>query len=245
MKTKAKLDCSADMQKLNADGFNPMTRIAKIVMSNSHVDYVARVIDELDADAPPSSEEYGFAQFVRVPVSESEDVVGVVYDTQLANPDYGSFGPRLSSHADLKVLSPDFLHEQGILLGVLLLGWRVRDRAKRSGTASDESDKKSDDGKGASEWVAHHGVPRRVVPVGQEVFSLSESEVFEFHRGAGGAVQLHYFSQAVAHAGAFAVPLVESVIAQLEPACEPSERQRLCVLKKSLIWQRTLGQLRL
>ena len=204
-----------------------MTRIAKIVKSNSHVDYVARVIDELDADAPPAPEEYGFAQFVRMPVTEDEEVVGVVYDTQLANPEYGTFGPRLSSHADLKVLSPDFLHEQGVLLGVLLLGWRSR---------SDEA---------AGAWAAHHGVPRRVVPVGQEVFSMSGAEVFGFHRGAGGAVQLHYFSQALAHAGAFAVTLVESVIAQLEPACEPADRQRLCVLKKSLVWQRTLGQLRL
>jgi hypothetical protein len=207
-----------------------MSRIAKIVKSNSHLDYVARVIDELDADAPPSPDEYGFAQFVRLPVSEGEEVVGVVYDTQLANPDYGSFGPRLSSHADLKVLSPDFLHEQGVLLGVLLLGWRVRDVAENGR---------------AGRWTSQHGVPRRVVPVGQEVFSLGAEEVFEFHRGAGGAVQLHYFSQALTHAGAFAVPLVESVIAQLEPACEPAERQRLCVLKKSLIWQRTLGQLRL
>ncbi len=201
-----------------------MNRIARVVKSNSHVDYVARVIDELDADAPPAPEEYGFAQFVSLPVGEAEEVVGVVYDTQLANPDYGSFGPRLSSHADLKVLSPDFLHEQGVLLGVLLLGWRVRE-----GRA----------------WAGRHGVPRRVVPVGQEVFSLPADEVFDFHRGEGGRLQLHYFSQAVAHAGPFAVPLVEAVISQLEPACEPAERQRLCVLKKSLVWQRTLGQLRL
>jgi hypothetical protein len=208
-----------------------MTRIAKVVKSNSHVDYVARVIDELDADAPPAPEEYGFAQFVRLPVSDTEDVVGVVYDTQLANPDYGSFGPRLSSHADLKVLSPDFLHEQGVLLGILLLGWR----AARGG----------EDATLEGGWVGQHGVPRRVVPLGQEVFSLSAAEVFEFHRAEDGSVQIHYFSQALAHAGAFAVPLIESVIAQLEPACEPAERQRLCVLKKSLVWQRTLGQLRL
>jgi hypothetical protein len=58
-------------------------------------------------------------------------------------------------------------------------------------------------------------------------------------------VRLHYFSQAIAHAGAFAAPLVESIIEQLEPACTPSERQRLCVLKKSLVWQRTLGGMRL
>jgi hypothetical protein len=207
-----------------------MSKIAKVVKSNSHVDYVARVIDELDADAPPSPEEYGFAQFVRLPVSEAEEVVGVVYDTQLANPDYASFGPRLSSHADLKVLSPDFLHEQGVLLGILLLGWRTARRGVEGRLGG---------------WDNQHGVPRRVVPVGQEVFSLSAAEVFEFHRGADGAVRIHYFSQALAHAGAFAVPLVESVIEQLEPACEPAERQRLCVLKKSLIWQRTLGQLRL
>ena len=74
---------------------------------------------------------------------------------------------------------------------------------------------------------------------------MSDEEVYRFHGGAGGAVQLHYFSQVLAHAGAFAVPLVEAVIEQLEPACASAERQRLCVLKKSLVWQRTLGQLRL
>src|ERR687885_2639354 len=103
-----------------------MSRIAKIVKSNSHVDYVARVVDELDADEPPAAEDYGFAQFVSVPVAEGEEVVGVVYDTQLANPEYANFGPRLSSHADLKVLSPDVLNERGVLLGILLLGRRMR-----------------------------------------------------------------------------------------------------------------------
>jgi hypothetical protein len=204
-------------------------KIAKVVMSNSHVDYVARVIDELDADEPPAGGDYGFAQFVAMPVAEEQEVIAVVYDTQLANPDYGSFGPRLSPRADLKVLSPDFLHEQGVLLGLLIVGWRERDA-------------KADAGGG---WANHHGVPRRVVPAGQDVFRLSDEDVFSFHRGADGSVQLHYFSQAVAHAGAFAAPLVESVIEQLEPACTPAERQRLCVLKKSLIWQRTLGGMRL
>ena len=225
-----------------------MKKVAKIVKSNSHVDYVARVVDELDADSPPSREDYGFAQFVSVPVAEGEDVVGVVYDTQLVNPEYGSFGPRLSSHADLKILSPDFLHEQGVLLGVLLLGWRVRgdvsDGAKADVKSSDGAKAVGENGVGAP-WANHHGVPRRVVPVGQDVFRMTDEAVYGFHGGAGGSVQLHYFSQVLAHAGAFAVPLVEAVIEQLEGPCAPAERQRLCVLKKSLVWQRTLGQLRL
>lgn len=201
-----------------------MSRIAKIVASNSHVDYVARVVDELDAEEPPAPDDYGFAQFVRVPVAEGQEVVGVVYDSQLSNPDYGSFGPRLSSPTELRVLSPDVLNERGVLLGILLLGWRERD---------------------AGRWVGRQAVPRRVVPVGQDVFGLSGEDVAEFHRGEDGSVRLHYFSQAVAHAGAFATPLVESVIEQLEPACSAAERQRLCVLKKSLVWQRTLGAVRL
>src|ERR1044071_8345493 len=103
-----------------------MSKIAKIVKSNSHVDYVARVVDELDADEPPSPEDYGFAQFVAVPVAEDEVVVGVVYDSQLANPDYGSFGPRLSSDAELKIFSSDLLHERGVLLGIFLVAQRER-----------------------------------------------------------------------------------------------------------------------
>jgi len=206
-----------------------MRRIGKIVSSNSHVDYVARVVDELDADEPPSADDYGFAQFVTVPVAETEEVVGVVYDTRLANPEYANFGPRLSSHSDLKVLSPDVLNERGVLLGILLLGWRARDVEEASG----------------GKWTTQQGVPRRVVPVGQDVFRMADEEVYGFHAAADGALQLHYFSQALAHAGPFAVPLVEAVIEQLEAACSPSERQRLCVLKKTLVWQRTLGHVRL
>jgi hypothetical protein len=188
------------------------------------VDYVARVIDRLDAEQPPAAEDYGFAQFVSAPAGDAEEVVGVVYTTMLANPEYGSYGPRLSSHAELAVLSPDYLNEQGVLLGILLLGWRER----ASGV-----------------WAARHGVPRRVVPVGQDIYRLSDEDVYCFHAGAGGALRLHYFSQVLAHAGPFAAPLVEAVLGQLEPSCTPQERQRLCVLKKSLVWQRTVGGARL
>ncbi|MCA1635978.1 MAG: hypothetical protein LC802_20370, partial [Acidobacteria bacterium] len=148
-----------------------MTRIAKIVKSNSHVDYVGRVIDRLDADAPPAPDDYGFAQFVSIPVEEGEEAVGVIYDTQLLNPEYGNFGPRLSSRAELKVLSPDYLNEQGVLLGILLLGWRVH----------------SGGGGGSRVWSSRQGVPRRVVPVGQDVYSLSDEEVYGFHMGEAGS----------------------------------------------------------
>nr|MBA3806393.1 hypothetical protein [Acidobacteriota bacterium] len=93
-----------------------MMRLAKIVKSNSHVDYVGRVIDVLDTDAPPSGSDYGFAQFVSIPLDGEQEVIGVIYNSLLANPDYGNYGPRLSPAADLSVLSPDYLNEQGVLI---------------------------------------------------------------------------------------------------------------------------------
>lgn len=197
-----------------------MIKLAKIVKSNSHVDYVGRIIDALDADEPPAAADYGFAQFVKIPLPDDLDVIGVIYNSLLANPEYGNYGPRLSPVADLSVLSPDYLNEQGLLVGILLLGWRV----------------------GA---LNHHAVPRRLIPVNQEVYRMDDREVQAFHHDAGGAVQLHYYSQVIAHAGPFSAPLIEAVIEQLEPGCAPEERQRLCVLKQTLVWQRTVGGMRL
>jgi len=196
------------------------TKIAKIVKSNSHVDYVGRIIDALDSDAPPQSSDYGFAQFVSMPLEDHSEVIGIVYNSQLANPDYASFGPRLSPRADLSVLSPDYLNEQGVLIGILLLGWR-------------DGEKK-----------IHQTVPRRVVPANQDVYHLAEKDAQSFHRDAQGQVQLHYYSQIITHAGAFSVALIEAIIEQLESACTPEEKQRLCVLKQTLVWQRTVGGMR-
>ena len=147
-----------------------MICLAKIVKSNSHIDYVGRVIDALEVENPPCAADYGFGQFVSLPVDEGQDVIGVVYNTQLLNPDYGNFGPRLSPVSELSVFSPDFINEQGILIGILLLGWR--DKLAKTN---------------------HHGVPRRVIPVNQEVFRLDEAEVLEFHRDKNSCIQLHYY----------------------------------------------------
>jgi hypothetical protein len=196
-------------------------KIARIVSSNSHIDYVARVIDALDAAAPPGSEDFGFAQFVKLPLEDASEIIGVIYDSMLVNPEYSNFGPRLSPKPELGSFSPDYLNEQGFLIGILLLG------------AIDEQKKIT------------HGVPRRVVPAGQDVYKIEAAEIKKFHTDASDCVQIHYYSQIVAHAGLFAVPLLESIIEELSLDCSDSDRQRLGVLKQTLAWQRTLGGMRL
>lgn len=196
-------------------------KIAKIVSSNSHIDYVGRVIDSLDASQPPSAEDFGFAQFVSLPIEESAEIVGVIYDSILINPEYANYGPRLSPKPELANFSPDYLNEQGFLIGILLLG------------------SKEKDGK------IKHGVPRRVVPAGQDVLKIEPDAVRKFHTDAGDCLQIHYYSQIVAHAGLFAAPLLESIIEQLSLDCSAQDRQRLGVLKQTLLWQRTMGGMRL
>jgi hypothetical protein len=196
-------------------------KIAKIVSSNSHIDYVGRVIDSLDVGEPPSSEDYGFAQFVSLPLEDKTEIVGVIYNSMLVNPDYASYGPRLSPKPELGSFSPDYLNEQGFLIGILLLGYK-----NINGEIT-------------------HGVPRRVVPAGQDVYKIEPNEIKRFHTDESDCLQIHYYSQIVAHAGLFAVPLLEAVIEQLSLDCSDSDRQRLGVLKQTLAWQRTLGGMRL
>ena len=196
-------------------------KIAKVVSSNSHIDYVARVIDSLDAAEPPSADDFGFGQFVSLPVDDTAEIVGVIYDSILVNPDYSNFGPRLSPKPELGNFSPDYLNEQGVLIGILLLG------------------SKDVNGK------ILHGVPRRVVPAGQDVFKIESKEVKKFHADENECLQIHYYSQIVAHAGLFAVPLLESIIEQLTLDCSDQDRQRLGVLKQTLLWQRTMSGMRL
>ena len=196
-------------------------RIARIVKSNSHVDYVARVIDALDTGDAPAEGDYGFARFVSIPLTDI-DVIGVVYNSELVNPEYGSFGPRLSPRADLAVLSPDYLSEQGILLGIILLGWLDR-----------------------RTMTYRQAIPSRIIPVNQDVFTMDDDEMCAFHRSESEKVQLHYYSQVITHTKMFGVALLEAIIEQMETRMGPEEKTRLAVLRKALVWQRTIGGLRL
>jgi hypothetical protein len=196
-------------------------KIAKIVSSNSHIDYIARVIDSAnDGEVIPSAAEYCFGQFVSLR-GDDEDVIGVTYDSRLVNPEYGSFGPRSGPRAELGRHNADYVREKGILIGILLLG------------TLDESGK------------AFHGVPRRIVPVGQAVTRIGHERVMQFHTDGRGQIHLHYYPQVVSNARQFALPLLDAIIDQLCTSCSDSEGQRLRVLKQSLMWQGTFGAMKL
>ena len=194
-------------------------RIAKIIKSNSHVDYAARILDSLETSEPPTTADYHFGQFVKIATSGGE-VIGVIYNSQLINPEYGNYGPRLSTPPDLNtVFSPDYLNEQGVLIGILLVGWR------------------NDEG-------YSQGVPREVIPINSDVETMDDDDVHAFHHNRTGAMQVHYYSHITTHAGSFAFQLLTVIVDQLERLTTERERAKLDVLRRTLTWQQTVGRMK-
>ncbi|HLA96762.1 MAG TPA: hypothetical protein VK612_13655, partial [Pyrinomonadaceae bacterium] len=147
-------------------------KIAKIVGSNSHIAYYARVLDGGDTEAVPGPDDYGFGKFVSI-TFDNETIVGVICDSRLVNPEYSNAAPRMSGTPALGELKRDLVDEQKALVGILLLG-SVKDN------------------------VPMQDIPRRVVPAGQFVFTMETDAITGFHRSPDGSVQIHYFSNLIA-----------------------------------------------
>ncbi len=187
-------------------------RIAKIVKSNSHVDYIGRVLDRLETASPPAPEHYRFGQFVYI-LAGSSKAVGLIYNSQLINPEYGRLGPRLSSSADMnQVFSPDLVDEQGVLIGVLMIGWIDADSS------------------------IHQGVPREVIAVNSEIVLMNDEEVLGFHTDDE-RIALHYYSQVITHARQFAPQLLLAVLDQLESLFGERSKSEIALLRRTLNWQ--------
>lgn len=187
--------------------------IGKVIKSNAHVDYVCQVYGPGEVARPPAPEEFALGTWVGMPAGSGEDstAVGLVYDTQLYNPDYGSFGPRLSNPSQLEVFSPDYLNETATLLGVLVVG-QMRE----------------------GERVASGYCP--VAPqVGAPVSRLSDEEVRSFH-AKGAELELAYYGLILAMPNPILSSLLLHVLGDLERLL-PEHERTLRALGTNLSWR--------
>jgi hypothetical protein len=187
--------------------------IGTIVKSNSHISYLCRVYGKLETDDVPRPEQYAFGTFVTLRPDEESAMrlVGVVRDTLLLNPDYGSLGPRLSSTRELEVLSPDYLNETGVLVDILVLG-------------------------SVENGVPRHAVPALAAGIGTAAETMDDGKVTEFHRDARGRFLIGYYPQLLARPDPIVASLLLSILERLEPAF-PGQGRVINVLKNNLAWK--------
>jgi len=189
-------------------------KIAKIVSSNSHIAYVARVLDSRDGGSEPPADEYAFGRFVAI-----GDVVGVISDSRLVNPEYLSPSTRLGQASALGELRRDLVEDKRTLIAILLLG-------------------------SVAGGVPEHSIPLNVLESGADVESMSGEDAAAFHRTADGGVRMGYFPSLMSHSGPLSTTLARTIIDSLKPHFSEAEQQKLGVMADSLSWKQAFGDSR-
>ncbi|MDY7080250.1 MAG: hypothetical protein SXV54_25490 [Chloroflexota bacterium] len=194
--------------------------VGKIIKSNSHTDYVCQVYGPGEVEAPPVPADYAFGTFVRIPLGEGNGhLVGLIYDTVLLNPEFGSLGPRLSPAPELAIFSPDYLAEKVTLVGITAVGTLAPD-----GTAT-------------------HGVPSLAAQIDALVEQMDDDVIRTFHHPASSnpaGVHLGYAPLLLALGSPLARHLLLRVVDRLI-ALFPGQEAHLSVLRGELAWQTVIG----
>ena len=190
--------------------------IGKIVKSNTHIDYVCQVYNPGEIDAWPQPADYSFGTFVAIRLEENGlpggQLIGVIYNTLLMNPDFGSLGPRLSPRQELEVFTPDYLAETATLVGIIAVGWI---------TAAGD---------------CYQGVPALAATVNNPVYRLDDEELCRFHRNGCGELGLRYLPLLLAQNNPLVPPLLLNIVDRLM-ALFPDQRMQLTLMRNNLAWK--------
>ncbi|MBC8548762.1 MAG: hypothetical protein H8D23_03840 [Candidatus Brocadiales bacterium] len=192
-------------------------KLGKLVKSNSHTDYVCQIYNSGEIENPPSNQDYAFGSFVKIELETQNTLVGLIYDTVLFNPDFGRLGPRLSPEQDLAIFSPDYINEQAILIGIMVIG-SLRD-----------------DGN------VMQGVPDIAAKNDAMVIKMPEDEIKNFHQANPG-IYMDYISVLLSHQSPLAIYLVQKTITKLLTLF-PDQYKVLNVLLDDLNWKTQIRQL--
>jgi hypothetical protein len=223
--------------------------IGKIVGSESHVRYTCQIFGPGEVATPPDPSAYAFGGFVRMPLrttlasdvatlephpgtgvrgdalapapAQTPWAVGLIYDTILVNPAFGTLGPRLSNDEQLAIFSPDYLAERAVLVSILVLG-TMR-------------------GEGAPLGRVTHGVPALAPDLGAVVEPLTEAQVRAFHIFADMPqtrpyLHLGYLPHTVAQDHPLLPMAMLRTVERLE-ALLPENAALLSIVKRNLAWR--------
>ncbi len=222
--------------------------IGKIVKSDSHINYVCQIHGPLEFDQQPDPADYAFGRFVRIAIrseqSDDHDVslqltprkrsesrkhaVGVIYDTILVNPAFGSLGPRLSNETQVELFSPDYISEKAVIIYVMVLGM-IEQRLTPGGEREILS--------------VMHGVPLLSLELGSVVETMTDDEVCVFHYFSdpepttkGQYLHMGYLPHIIAQRSSLLPMVTLRIIDQLERLF-PQNLALLSIVKRNFAWR--------
>ncbi len=222
-------------QQPNADDSTPAitpsdTALGSIVHSNTQMDYVAQTFRDGEREDPPSRDEYEFGQPVyatKTVRGTPYAVIGVVYDTQLVDPDQGRDGPRLSA-PEQEMFVPGYVNEKQTMLGVALLGTAELDAdPHRQSNGETDGDPQSFAGVSQS-------MPRWTLDIDDFVYALSDDGFRQFHTHEG-TLNLQYYERLIATADQFGPEVALAIVDRLRRLTDADAV--LDVVEKKVRWQ--------
>ena len=225
--------------------------IGKIVKSESHITYVCQIFGPHEMEVQPTPADYAFGRFVRIAVRSGQNddpekiralaqgknyepvsyAVGVIYDTILQNPAFGTLGPRLSNETQVELFSPDYIAEKAILVYVMVLGM-IEQRTNPLGEAELLS--------------TMHGVPLLSLELESEIEIMTDEEVRAFHYFSdveradvdGRTPYLHmgYLPHIISQRNSLLPMVTLRIIDQLERLF-PQNVSLLSIVKRNFAWR--------
>ena len=222
--------------------------IGKIVKSDSHINYVCQIYGPREVELEPTPTDYAFGRFVRIAVrsEQPEDhdaqvilalgksseprtyAIGVIYDTILLNPAFGSLGPRLSNETQVELFSPDYISEKAVLIYVMVLGM-MEQRPVTSNQLEILS--------------FMHGVPLLSLELGSEIETMTDEEVRAFHffmnpdnPEKGTYLHMGYIPHIIAQRNSLLPMVTLRIIDQLE-LLFPENLSVLSIVKRNFAWK--------
>ena len=189
-------------------------KLGKIVASDSHLQYRCRIYAPGETESPPAPSDYALGTFVSLVTGSDTAMVGVICDTVLQTPEFGVYGPRLSTGDETVVFSPDYVDEACTLVTIVALGHM-------------EGGKYS------------HDASPIAPPVNCEVSSLPVEEVRAFHLGPAG-LRLAYVPLLLGltrTSPAYSQALLRLLAGLKELFPDGEAHTRLCLLSQSLSWR--------
>jgi hypothetical protein len=224
--------------------------IGKIVKSDSHINYVCQIYGPREVEVEPGPADYSFGRFVRVAIrsAQTDDAnatldfalglsqepvtyaVGVIYDTILVNPAFGTLGPRLSNETQVELFSPDYISEKAVLIYIMVLGM-IELRQTSEGNTQVLS--------------AMHGVPSLSLELGSEIETMNDEEVraFHFFQDAAGSpnsqqpyLHMGYLPHIIAQRSSLLPMVTLRIIDQLERLF-PQNLALLSIVKRNFAWR--------